>query len=145
MAAWKEYHWLVFWRDHKIEANTTDIRFYLVSHFFVQLFGLFIVIFAERITYLLDEIGCVVLHPLLNIHFLSYFISFSLLVPAPPFFFMLSDFLIIHQYKLKIDSNNDQSPQSRKSFIFPEYFSDGRARSRGAGCSSESSSRLEKT
>ena len=127
VTAWEEYDWLMFWRDHKLEANTAYIRLYLISHFFTQLLCLLIAIFPKWITDLLDEISGVIFHPLLNIHFLPDFFSFSLLVPAPPFFFMLPDFLIIHQYKLLIDSNNDESSQSKQSLIVSQYFSDGRA------------------
>ena len=135
----------MFWRDHKLEAYTAYIRLYLISHFFTQLLCLLIAIFPKWITDLLDEISGVIFHPLLNIHFLPDFFSFSLLVPAPPFFFMLPDFLIIHQYKLLIDSNNDESSQSKQSLIVSQYFSDGRAWGWGASCSFESSTGLEKT
>lgn len=97
MTTRKEYDWVVIRWYHKFKTDTTNVRLDLISDFFIELLGLFIVIFCKRIVHLLDQIGSIVLYTILNIQLLFYLISLSLFVPFFPFLLMQSQlFLFTH-------------------------------------------------
>jgi len=103
MSARKKYNRMVIGRNHKFETDAADIRFNLSTYFLVELFGLFVVTLCEWVVHLLDKVSCIVFHPILNVKFLFYVLSFSLLIPLFPFLLMLLQFILFVHFSKKFN------------------------------------------
>ena len=84
----KKYDWMSLRRNHKLKANTTDIRFDLITDLFIHLLCRLFRCFVKRIIDLFDQVNSIIFDSSLNIKFFLDLFSFSLLIPYFPFLFM---------------------------------------------------------
>ena len=100
MSTRKKYDRMPFRRNHKLKTNTTYIRLNLIRYFLIY-FSL-LLWFVKRIIYLLDQIYRIIFYSRLNVKFLLYLLSLSLLIPYFPFLFVKTLFLVLtHALVLK--------------------------------------------
>lgn len=106
MTAWKQYDGLAIGWNHQIQTYATDIRFNLVVHLLCQLLIIFVLPLGVLIAYLLDQVHCVVLNPVFNIHFASNLLLLALLIPLLPLLFVQPELLIVHPISIIINTKH---------------------------------------
>jgi hypothetical protein len=84
--------WLVIRRDHQLQTDPTNVGLNLIFH----LFGYFLVILAGRILYFLNQVNCIVLHALFDLHLVLYLLSCKSFAPHLPFLFMFFQIFLSH-------------------------------------------------